>query len=277
MIRTTLRKLKYELRGTSLYWSRSEIRNWGDDINPWLYRKVTGKEAIYCPHQDVPRLLMAGSILDRAGPYDSCWGTGFISDSPRDNRIRIRKAFATRGPLTAEVLEMAGVPVNHVYGDPGIIAARCIMSEIGSVETHSMVGIIPHYVDVKAAFSLARDTKINVRVIPTSLPSKEFVAEVLKCSHILSSSLHGLVVAESLGVPSAWLCLSENVIGGSFKFVDYLLGTDRKRSDLIRHDAQFLCEIRSAKQISVLPAYNVRAVANKLLSVFPRARVLRAI
>jgi pyruvyltransferase len=275
MIKTTCRKLKYSLQGNSVYWSNGVIRNWGDDINPWLYLKITGKEAVYCPHQDVPRLLMIGSILDRAGASDSCWGTGFISDSPIENRIKLRKAYATRGPLTAHILEKSGVSVNHVYGDPGVIAVRCIMSELGSVEKHNRIGIIPHYVDVEAAHSLALEMKVDTKIVPVNLPRMAFVAEILKCSYVLSSSLHGLVVAESLGIPSAWLCISDKVIGGSFKFKDYILGTDRQLSDLIKYDAQYLCQITSLKQINALPLFDSREVANRLLSAFPRKSILQ--
>jgi pyruvyltransferase len=277
MIKTFLRRLKYSSQGNAVYWSHGETRNWGDDINPWLYLKITGNEAIYCPHRDVPRLFMAGSILDQAGANDSSWGTGFISESPIENRINLTKAYATRGPLTAQILERSGVSVNHVYGDPGVIAARCIMSEIGSVEKHNRIGIVPHYVDVEAAHCLALEMKVDVQIVPISLPIKKFVAELLKCRLVLSSSLHGLVVAESLGIPSAWFCISDKVIGGSFKFQDYVIGTDRQKSDLIKHNPQFLCLINSPRQINTLPLFNSREVANRLLSAFPRKKILQAV
>ena len=41
------------------------------------------------------------------------------------------------------------------------------------------------------------------------------------CDAIASSSLHGLVFGEALGLPTLWLEVSDKVVGGRFKFTDW--------------------------------------------------------
>ena len=40
------------------------------------------------------------------------------------------------------------------------------------------------------------------------------------CKHIISSSLHGLICSDSLGIPNRWIKLSQ-LLGNDFKFKDY--------------------------------------------------------
>jgi hypothetical protein len=54
------------------------------------------------------------------------------------------------------------------------------------------------------------------------------VEAITACHAILSSSLHGLIVAEAYGVPAAWMTITDKVKGGGFKFCDYYLATGRE-------------------------------------------------
>ncbi len=82
-------------------------------------------------------------------------------------------------------------------------------------------------------------------MIDVERPCGEVCAEISACARILSSSLHGLVVADSYGIPNARLVLSNQIIGGDFKFRDYALGIGRSGpgSHLIRclEDIQEAC------------------------------------
>ncbi|WP_156383835.1 hypothetical protein [Methylobacterium sp. Leaf456] len=44
---------------------------------------------------------------------------------------------------------------------------------------------------------------------------------VLSCRRILSSSLHGLILAHAYGIPATWLKISDRPLGDDFKFRDY--------------------------------------------------------
>jgi pyruvyltransferase len=52
------------------------------------------------------------------------------------------------------------------------------------------------------------------------------VPEILSCEFVVSSSLHGIIVAESFGIPARWL-RSDKKGPASMKFYDYYLQTGR--------------------------------------------------
>jgi pyruvyltransferase len=261
--KTLLRKIKYSAR-PALYWARTDIPNWGDDLNPWLFERLSGRKPIYCPHTDIPRLLMAGSILDHAGPKDTCWGSGFI-DENTGRRIRLASVAAVRGPLTAKILGQCGSPTSNVFGDPGLLAAGFV--ETGGDKTHRWA-VVPHYIDFAQGTKLA--AQVSASVVPVSLPIEEFVRQIASAERVFSSSLHGLICAESLGIPAVWVKFSENVLGGNFKFHDYIAGTDRNPHGVYPLDfrSDYVSELTMEKY-PVLDKFDLSAVADRLLKAFP--------
>jgi len=47
------------------------------------------------------------------------------------------------------------------------------------------------------------------------------VREIGACAAILTTSLHGLITADSFGIPALWTILQPELSGGDFKFLDY--------------------------------------------------------
>ena len=47
------------------------------------------------------------------------------------------------------------------------------------------------------------------------------VREIASCAAVLSTSLHGLIVADAYDIPAAWATLAPDLMGGTFKFHDY--------------------------------------------------------
>jgi pyruvyltransferase len=56
---------------------------------------------------------------------------------------------------------------------------------------------------------------------------KSFVDQIKQCRKIISSSLHGLIIAEAYGIPTEWRDWGGGVIGDGWKFFDYYSATDR--------------------------------------------------
>ncbi len=194
-----------------------EGRNWGDALSPYLVRLISGKEVVQCTGLHHRRFLVIGSILGQANEYAEVWGSGFILENERVLGVP-RKVHAVRGPLTRDLLLRQGVDCPEVYGDPALLLPKFFNPEVKNLYA---VGIIPHYIDKEHPWLRQFVHDPQVRIIDIESGIENFIREVKSCEVILSSSLHGLICADSYGVPNAWIQLSGDVVGGDFKFRDY--------------------------------------------------------
>ena len=258
--------LKLSLKGYQpLFWAQSGIRNWGDDLNPWLFNKLTGAKAKFCDYPSYPKLLMAGSILHRAGPNDICWGTGLLS--PEHAKFaKLRKVVAVRGPLTHQLLLQNGIDVPQLFGDPGILAPDLV--NVSQTKLTKAV-LIPHYTEEEAGRKWAQEKGADFLSVSTS--TEDFIARVAQSEVVVSSSLHGIICAESLGIPAVWTKFGGDIIGGRFKFDDYLLGTGRQVKHLVPLDSNKSHINLDSLIQEALPPFNVSEYKAELLRCFPFA------
>ena len=84
------------------------------------------------------------------------------------------------------------------------------------------IGIVPHICDLsdpacqKLADSYPNSILINVKDDPLTV-----VRQIAQCRTVLSSSLHGLIVADSFGIANRHLVFSDRPLGDGYKFDDY--------------------------------------------------------
>ena len=81
-----------------------------------------------------------------------------------------------------------------------------------------------HYIDAQheELRAWATEYRGEVTVIDICAPVADVARAISECEYVLSTSLHGLIFADALGVPNEWVVLSDQIAGGSFKFRDYL-------------------------------------------------------
>lgn len=203
-----------------LYWLRAW--NFGDLLNPILYRLITGRDAVF---SDVsPKILAIGSVLSIAGPHDIVWGSGCISeDTPLicDNTTDFR---AIRGPETARLLRRHGIDIsdNIPFGEPSFLLPRFVKP---SLDRNLTIGFLPHYIDYG---QVRKPLPPDVKLLNSATEPMELIYQITSCRYIVSSSLHGLAVAEAYGIPAIWVQLADNIVGGDFKFRDYYAGSGRE-------------------------------------------------
>jgi pyruvyltransferase len=88
------------------------------------------------------------------------------------------------------------------------------------VDKKYRLGIVPHYIEKKESYEYFQMPSDCVYIDIMSDP-ETFVRDILSCQYILSSSLHGLILAEAYKIPSMYYMLTNKIIGGSFKYNDY--------------------------------------------------------
>lgn len=216
-------------------------KNWGDIINGFLFEKLAGIKPQRFPMggpptpKENPVLLMAGSVLPMADANTGVWGTGFIAEGG-NCRQKPLKVYAVRGPLTREWLLKRKIPCPEVYGDPALVFPRFYKSQ--SLVQYEL-GIIPHYVDQQHPWVLKakQDPRVKFIDILTDEPRiTNFIDEVCSCRRILSSSLHGVIIADAYQIPSLWIEFSNKVLGNGFKFRDYFMSVGRQERKPIDFD-----------------------------------------
>ena len=198
-------------------WSKS--KNWGDALNPYLISKLSNKKVKYESNKRFWKFLVIGSVIERADSFSIVWGTGMLNPEtiPRNKPHSI---LAVRGPKTRDVLIRHGIACPSVYGDPALLLSR-YYKPLNQVK-HFKVGIIPHYTDQSHPWIAHIRNDSNVHIIDIYSGIESFVDQLVSCHCILSSSLHGLISADTFGIPNRRLELNSNPrIGGDFKFIDY--------------------------------------------------------
>jgi len=202
-----------------VYWFE-RISNFGDLLNPVLLKHY-GLTPINSPLKSA-EVIALGSVLQDLPEYFSGYivGAGLISDMER--RFPNSRILAVRGRLTRECI---GADQNIPLGDPGLLVPMLYSKK---QQKKYVLGLIPHFVDKddERIRRLWATYPNDVAIIDVQQKPKTVISKIRQCEHILSSSLHGLITADAFGIPNAWICLSDKVIGSGFKFHDYVSAFD---------------------------------------------------
>ncbi|MDM7831055.1 polysaccharide pyruvyl transferase family protein [Cellulomonas edaphi] len=204
-----------------LVWWDNHV-NFGDLLSPWLLAKMTGRK-VSLAEPGERAYVAVGSILGRATDESIVWGTGSFGTEAGGRVSKNARYTAVRGPLTrAKVLHYKGT-CPAVYGDPALLAPLYYLPKI--TPTYE-VGVIVRWAERSWAEA---EVGPGVRVIDYGSGDIErIIDEMLSCKRIVTSSLHGLIVSDAYGIPSAWLA-SGTPRGGEFKFHDYFASVKKHR------------------------------------------------
>lgn len=198
------------------------LENYGDLLGKYLAETISGKPVRWVHPKKFqlsglwqPIYVTAGSILAHVNNKCVVWGSGIIQ---KDQVVKPAKFLAVRGPQTRKRLLEQGHNVPEVYGDPGLLLPLYYHP---AVEQKYTLGIVTHYNDFKSITPLYENEK-DILLIDLMTNDVEATTDLfLQCERIVSSSLHGLIVAHAYGIPAVWVPFSDKLFGDGIKFRDY--------------------------------------------------------
>ena len=153
--------------------------------------------------------------------------------------------------------------------DPGLLASLLVPTQKKKYD----IGLIPHYVDAREeCFQEMKNHYPNSILINVQDDPISVIETIGQCKSVLSTNLHGLILADSFGIPNHWCVCSDRILGKGYKFRDYYssYGLDAEAYDLNGTSFPSLQKIRSDYSV---PYRSVCKKQYQLLRCLPYARV----
>ncbi len=232
-----------------LHWFTNQIigPNFGDEISAYIISNLTKCKIHYVPIAAQPsRMLIrgvrmfftkkitfksfkqvirsyfhrnyiigAGSILGYcSGSNAIVWGSGIMRQS---DHIKPSQFLAVRGKKTQQRMLELGLNPPRIIGDPALLVNLVYNPNL---KKKYRLGIIPHYSHWNY---LSEYSNIpNTIVINITKSIENIIDDILACEHIISTSLHGLIVSHTYNIPALWFNITEELLHGDcVKFEDY--------------------------------------------------------
>lgn len=198
--------------------------NWGDGMNYFLATLISNNNndiKALPANMGYPGYLFVGSIIEWAkGNEIEICGSGFINRG--ELQFKPKKIHFVRGPLTRKRFLDKNIFCPEIYGDPALLFPKFYNP---TIDKKYELGIIPHRYHYNSPLINQFKNVSGIKIINIDrqdIGSYGFINEVLECEAIVSTSLHGLIIADAYNIPTGWIHIS-NLIGGWFKFTDYLM------------------------------------------------------
>ena len=253
------------------YWD--SVPNFGDFIGPYILSKITEKPIININNLKYSGIMAVGSIiqlLDRERMI--IWGSGLICEPNEHVKENIQKynpkVLSVRGKKTAQCLIEAGisVPDQKYYGDPALVLPLFYTPSVNSCEK---IGICPHYIH-KEYFVEKNFNQIDFSIIDVQQNMELVVDSIVSSTVCISTSLHGLIIAQAYKIPWVWLEIYDNnLVGNEFKFQDFFSTIDQSNVSHLRIKMEEIetLDFKSIAKNATLPdkLYNEELILEPLI------------
>lgn len=202
----------------NLHWWQysNKEQNVGDMLSPVVVQYMIDSIGLHDKSRKTRHLFAIGSIIDSGYQDATVWGSGILNGKKKwwwrfFRKFDIR---CVRGPETRKVLQDNGYRCPEIYGDPAILMPQIYPAPHDVIKEYEY-RVVRH-------LAYAQDARDSLS--PITSDWKSFINEILKSKLIISSSLHGIILAEAYGIP-AILLREQNM--NLFKYRDYYYSTGR--------------------------------------------------
>jgi pyruvyltransferase len=191
------------------------LRNFGDLLGPLIVRTMVAELGLG-PAPRRRRLLAIGSVLHFGRPGDVVWGAGRNAKAGADaDGLDVR---AVRGPRTGD-----GYPGVVAGGDPALLLGGLRPDLLVPADARRGVTVVPNLNELS-------DVRDRRDVVNPRAPLKRVLRRLGSSELVVGSSLHGVIVAEALGVPARAV---RAIAEPAFKYEDYYLATGRDPGEVV--------------------------------------------
>ena len=209
-----------------LYWWKG-VPNFGDALSALVVAHVSGRAVRHAGPKNC-EMLAIGSLIqvmrrnygDPApdGRRPVIWGAGLLHPVGSIGFLENVEVALLRGPLSADLLGLR----MRAFGDPGLLVGD-LLGELPARDDR--IALVPHHsMLADPALAALLDAEPALELIDVAGDALEVCRRIASCRHVISASLHGLIVADACGVPSTWL-----MPGGQqhLKYYDYAASVGR--------------------------------------------------
>jgi len=201
-------------------------QNLGDYLSHIVVSYMLNKSVINITRKGLTHLYAVGSILSMGYQNAVVWGSGFayepsiLRSMPHRFPFRKLDVRCVRGPKTRKTLMRLGHKCPENYGDPVVLMPLIYNPE--HIKKKRKVLMIPHYQAESCGKWNMNYDKISMK----TADYKGVIDEILSSEMVISSSLHGIILAESYGVPAVFY--RDRSLRFDYKYEDWYLSTGRK-------------------------------------------------
>jgi hypothetical protein len=265
------------------YWHGN---NFGDELNRILFNKIFNMKFEFVLNPFEAEYIAIGSLLEcyiyakgvnrikqiinsfgiKKSKETIVFGSGFHFEPENLKFLQKMDFQMVRGKLTEMVLRKNKyITRKIVLGDLGMLSSYLYN---GKKEKKYQLGIIPHLNDLDSPifYDIYKKYKPQSILINVKDTPEKVIQDITSCRNIVSSSLHGLIVADSFNIPNLWLENKYKLPNEEhrFKYLDYYSIFDVNNMSPLRAIDFLNCDITCIKELYKIDFNEVEKKQNEL-------------